>query len=591
MNTIQRAALAAAVLLAFAAPTGAAEPDKRSPKASTKVPAKAPAKPQQQAASAAALSADDASSSLPAQVVYQVLLGEMALHRGNAELAVGAYADLAQRTRDPKVLERATEVASFARRFDTAYELGRLWLEAEPDSLAARQTLAAVLIMLGRSDELGVQIAYLLAQDKENLSDNLMRLNRMLARYPDKAAAYRMLVAVLQPYVGIAEAHYALATAAYHAGERDAALLEVRKARALRPDWEAAVLFEAQLLARDSTSAAFEVLESFVAANPDARDVRLHLARSLVADKRYREAHKHFSRLLADHPDSPELIYPVAVLALQQNDMLTAEPLLKKVLARGEPSEKNVAAFYLGQIAEDRGNTAEALVYYRQVSDGEQYASAQIRVAHLLVKEGGGLAMASQHLQAAAKRFPAAQAQFLLTEAQLLRDAGREKEALALLDRSLTQQPDQAEVLYDAALLAEKLGRMEVVESNLRRVIELRPESAHAYNALGYSYADRGIRLEEARQLIAKANALAPDDPFIMDSMGWVLFKLGDLQGALDYLQRAYRIKADAEIAAHLGEVLWQLDRREEAQRTWDEAAKRYPDNEALSAVRKKYLP
>lgn len=587
MTTIKRGVLAAAVFFAFAIPVSAAEPVKRTPKASTKKPVKPPLRD----VSTAAPSASDVSRNLPAQVVYQVLLGEMALQRGNTDLAVGAYADLAQRTRDPKVLERATEVASFARRFDTAYELGRMWLEAEPESLAARQTLAAVLILLGRSDELGDQIAYLLEQDKENLGDNLMRLNRMLARFPDKAAAYRMLLKVLQPYAGIAEAHYALATAAFHAGERDAALSEIRKARALRSDWEAAVLFEAQLLARDSTKAAFDVLERFVAANPDARDVRLHLARSLVADKRYSEAHKHFSKLLADNPDSPELIYPVAVLALQQNDVLTAEPLLKKVLARGEPSEKNIAAFYLGQIAEDRGAGTEALGFYRQVTDGEQYVPAQIRVAHLLVKEGGGLAMASQHLQGAAKRYPAAKAQFLLAEAQLLRDAGRDKDALALLDQSLAQQPDQAEVLYDAALLAERLGRMEVVETNLRRVIELRPESAHAYNALGYSYADRGIRLEEARQLIAKANALSPDDPFIMDSMGWVLFRLGDLQGALDYLQRAYRIKADAEIAAHLGEVLWQLDRRDEAQRTWDEAAKRHPGNEVLSAVRKKYLP
>ncbi|MDQ5918767.1 MAG: hypothetical protein QG660_1881, partial [Pseudomonadota bacterium] len=149
---------------------------------------------------------------------------------------------------------------------------------------------------------------------------------------------------------------------------------------------------------------------------------------------------------------------------------------------------------------------------------------------------------------------------------------------------------NQAEILYDAALLAERLGRMDVVESNLRRVIELRPDNAHAYNALGYSFADRGVRLDEARQLIAKANELQPEDPFIMDSLGWVLFKQGDLSGALNYLQQAYTKKADAEIAAHLGEVLWMLDRRDEAQRTWAAALKRYPGNEVLQAVQKKFL-
>ena len=171
----------------------------------------------------------------------------------------------------------------------------------------------------------------------------------------------------------------------------------------------------------------------------------------------------------------------------------------------------------------------------------------------------------------------------------MLRDAGRDAEALALLERVIAQQPDQAEVLYDAALLAEKLGHMNVVESNLRRVIELRPDNAHAYNALGYSLADRGIRLDEARQLIAKAAELAPEDPFIMDSMGWVLFRQGDLQGALAFLERAYAIKKDAEIAAHLGEVLWALDRRDDAKRTWADAARRHPDNGALKAVREKF--
>jgi Flp pilus assembly protein TadD len=280
----------------------------------------------------------------------------------------------------------------------------------------------------------------------------------------------------------------------------------------------------------------------------------------------------------------------VAILALQQNDVSTAEPLLRTLLQRGEPSEKGVAAFYLGQIAEDRQAYDEAVGYYRQVASGEQYATAQIRTAQLLIKQGGNLAVAQEHLQTSAKRYPPAQTQFVVAEAQLLRDAGRDEEALALLDQVNAKQPDQAEVLYDAALLAEKLGRMNIVEANLRRVIELRPDNAHAYNALGYSLAERGIRLDEARQLIVKALELAPEDPFIMDSMGWVLFRQGDLQGALTFLEKAYAIKKDAEIAAHLGEVLWVLERREEAQKIWADAAKRHPGNAELKAVREKFV-
>ena len=581
-SVIRHTAIAAAMALLFAGPSLAA---------SGKPAAAKPAKPaKSEAKKTPAEPRDLAPSSLPGQVVYQVLLGELALQRGNPDLAVSAYADLAYRTRDPKVLERTVEVASIARRFDVAYEAGKLWVEVEPDSLAARQTLSAILVMQNKVDELGPHVAILLAKDKANLSDNLMRLNRMLARYPDKTAVFHMLEGVLAPYAGVAEAHFALATAAYHAGEQKRALQEVRKALVLRPDWELAALFESQLLARESPSAGVDVLEQFLKANPGAREVRLHLARGLVAEKRYGEARRHFDRLLADNPDSPELIYPVAILALQQDDVATAEPLLKVLFERGESSEKGIAAFYLGQIAEDRGAPQDAVKYYRQVSFGDQFAPAQIRVANILVKQKDGLPAAREHLQISAKVYPPAKSQLLVAEAHLLRDVGRDEEALQLLNTVILQQPDQAEALYDAAMLAEKLGRMDVVESNLRRVIHLRPENAHAYNALGYSFADRGIRLDEAYKLIAKATELAPEDPFIMDSMGWVLFKQGDFQGALVFLQKAYVIKKDAEIAAHLGEVLWMLGRQDDAQRIWAEAVKRHPANGELKAVQQKFL-
>ena len=250
-----------------------------------------------------------------------------------------------------------------------------------------------------------------------------------------------------------------------------------------------------------------------------------------------------------------------------------------------------MAAYYLGQIADDRGDSVAAIGYLRQVTAGEQLIAAQIRVAQLLLKQGGGMGAAREHLQTAARRHPAGEMQFVLAEAQMLRDAGRDAEALEILDRVLKQQPDQADVLYDAAMLAEKLGQVDVMERNLRRVMALKPDNAHAYNALGYTFADRNIRLDEARQLLDKALSLAPEDPFILDSMGWVLYRQGDLQGALNHLQKAYGKKQDAEIAAHLGEVLWVLGRQDDARVLWREALKRHPGNAELTAVIKKFLP
>jgi Flp pilus assembly protein TadD len=179
----------------------------------------------------------------------------------------------------------------------------------------------------------------------------------------------------------------------------------------------------------------------------------------------------------------------------------------------------------------------------------------------------------------------------MIAEAQLLREAKRTQEAFNLLDTALSKQPEQTDLLYESALLAEKLGRMETLETYLRKLIVLKPDSAQAYNALGYSYADRNLRLPEARELIEKALKLAPDDPFILDSMGWILYRQGDLQGALVYLERAFAKRPDPEIAAHMGEVLWVLGRKDDARRAWREAQKKYPGNEELAAVVKKFAP
>ncbi len=194
-------------------------------------------------------------------------------------------------------------------------------------------------------------------------------------------------------------------------------------------------------------------------------------------------------------------------------------------------------------------------------------------------------------MQAAAATSSRDRVQFLLAEAQILRDAGQSKEAYELLEQGLAGQPNQPDLLYEAALLAERLDRIDVMETNLRKLIEIKPDHAHAYNALGYSLADRGERLEEAQSLVGKALELAPDDPFILDSMGWVLYRKGDLQGALAPLQRAYGLRPDPEIAAHLGEVLWAVGKRDDAKMLWREAARANPQNEVLANAIKKFIP
>lgn len=527
---------------------------------------------------------------LPAgQVAYQVLLAEIALRRGYGDLALSVYAELALRSRDPQVLARAIEVAGFARRMDLAHELAQLWVETEPESVTARQTLVGVLIVLNRLDDLVPHLSKLLEQDKDNLGDNLSRLNRMLVRQPDKSAVLRLVQRVTQPYQGVAEAHFAVAQAALAAGDRPLAQESVRRAQELRPEWEMPVLLEAPIVSAEAPAKVVPLLERYLSRHPNAKDVRLHLARAYVGDKRFSDASAEFRRLLRDFPNSVEVVYPVAILALQQNDLDTAETQLKHLLEL-EFGDRNLVNYYLGQVMEARKNEAAAIDYYGQVGLSEPFLNARNRQAMLLAR-AGKLDEARQVLQQTATMHPTERVALGQSEAQLLRDAKRYAEALEVLERLLKSNPGNAELLYDSALVADRLDKVALVEERLRQVIALQPENAHAYNALGYTFAERNMRLDEARELVARALALLPDDAFIIDSMGWVLYRQGDLAGALIQLQKAYGLRQDPEIAAHMGEVLWGLGRQDEARRVLREAARKDPDNEALAAAVKKFQP
>ena len=526
---------------------------------------------------------------LTGQILYQTLLAEIAGQRGNLDLSASAYMDLARSTRDPRVARRAAEMALHGRNLDMALQATRLWVEIDPESSQAHQMMAGLLVSANRLDELQPHVAKLLAQEGENLGDGLMRLNRLFARYPDKKAVLTMVEQLTQPYIGLPEAHFARAQAALNAAEWRRGVAGADKALDLRPDWDLAVMLKAQLQRTESPEAAIETLRTYLAGHPQAREVRLQYARNLVGARKFSQARTEFQRLLGDFPGNVDVIYAVAVLSVQLSDWEAAEENFKKLLGK-DFAEIDTVRLYLGQIAEERKQFDAALRWYAEVAPGEQYLAAQLRIAQLLARQGN-LDAGRRHLQEVRAAGNADRIQLLLAESQLLRDGGRTQEAYELLAGGLATQPEQSELLYESALLAEKLGRHEAMEASLRKLIRLKPEHAHAYNALGYSFAERNQRLEEAEQLVLKALQLSPDDPFIIDSMGWVLYRKGDNQGALAHLQRAFSIRPDPEIAAHLGEVLWALGRRDEAKRIWQEAAKAHPGNEVLAEVIKRFAP
>jgi len=520
------------------------------------------------------------------RTVFQALVGDIALQRGDIEMGVGAWADLAQRTRDPQVIARATEVAAFARKYDLAIELNKLWLEVDPESVKAQQTQSSLMVLSNRLDDLAPQLATVLEQDKASLPANLMHLNRMLARHGDKKAVQRLVDRLATPYNEVPEAHFAMGQAAANTSDFMRAQSEFEKALQLRQDWEPAALARAQLQARQSSQTAISSLSDFVERYPNARDARLALARLLISEKKYDTARTQFDRLIKDNPDNPEVIYPVAMLALQQGDSTTGRAQLEKLLKSDFP-DKSTVHFFIGQIDEDQKQLEPALEHYRQVTVGDQYINARARAAQILLKLGRP-DEAREMIHSTQASNNNERTQLILAESQLLREAGKHAESYALLESALAKQPDNTELLYETALTAERLGKADVLEKHLMRLLEIKPDHAHALNAMGYSLAERNIRLNEAHQFITQALSLAPEDPFIMDSMGWVLYRQGKLNEALTTLENAYKLKADPEIAAHLGEVLSALNRKDDARLLLKNAAKKNPENEVLSSAIKK---
>lgn len=540
--------------------------------------------------SAVAANGDPIGGPLPAQeltprTLYHFLLAEIAGARGQIGLSAQLYVDLARSTRDPRIARRATEIAMYSRNLQMARAAAGIWAEVAPESEEARRVLAS---MEGREhggnvnlDTVQIQLARVLAQSSERLPQNLLGLNRALARVPDKQAARAIVSRLTEPYLDFPEAHIARAQAALGVDDAMAALAAVERALELRASWTPAALMKAQILQQAGAhDEALAYLEQEVKQAPDNRELRLAWARGLVSAQRFTEAREAFRALLADSPGDAELHYAVALLSVQLDDPADAEVNFARALAADYP-RPDLIRLHLGQIAAERREEAAARKWFDEITDLDLRPEAGIRSALSLAREGR-IDEARALLQGEDDE-PEVLRRYVLTEAQILRDADRAGEALLVIDEALRETPEDTGLLYEAAMLSERLERLDLMESRLRRVIALDPEHAHAYNALGYSLADRGLRLDEAEAFIERALELMPDDPFILDSLGWVRFRLGDNAAALTHLERAYAQRQDAEIAAHLGEVLWSIGRRDDAKRLFSEALAAHPGNRLLS--------
>jgi tetratricopeptide (TPR) repeat protein len=523
-------------------------------------------------------------------ILFGVLASEIAAQRGAAAASAPTVLALAQRTRDPRLARRAAEFALTANRLDEAIRALKLWQELEPASDNAQYQLIAALLRAGRLSEATPGVQAQLAARPHEAPQVFMHLAGLLSQQPDKAGAYAMMKTLLAPFPSVAEGHFALMITAQEAGDDAMAQAEMATLATLAPAWDYPVGWQVERLRQTSPEAALSLLERELARRPQAGlELRLSYPRLLVMVKRYDAARDAFVQLSNKYPHQPEVAYAIGVLSYELKDYEEAERSLRDALALGY-REPDFVRFTLGQMAEERKLPQEAVNWYEAITSGPQLPQAQSRLA-VLEAEDGKLDAALARLERLADMQSTPRPARVLAQAQLARNAEQPDRALAILSAALAKDGNVAEWRYERALLLDDRERVAEAERDLRAYLKLKPKSAQGLNALGYILANRTSRIREARELVSRALKLDPDNPMILDSMGWVEYRSGKLEAALRYLQRAHHLMPDPEIAAHLGEVLWKMGREAEARELWARSLEANPDSDIIRRTQQRFIP
>ncbi|NIM29294.1 MAG: tetratricopeptide repeat protein [Gammaproteobacteria bacterium] len=550
----------------------------------------APAEPIEQAAPAEAPARDTARSGAPSTSgdnLYKLLVAEIAGRRGRLDMSLENYLEVARETRDPAVAERAVRIAVFARDQEGGLEAANLWTQIAPDSTDARQVYAALLLRAGEVDTAVRQLDAAVPHYAGGSAEAYGRIGDMLARERDKAVAVAVMARLVGGRPDDAHAQAAFAQLLARAGQEERAIEVYEKVLALDPDDQQTLIIYARLLQRQGKSdVALATLNEALGRRPDSDRVRLTYARLLVDSKRYEDALEQFRRLSKRTPENADVRYAYGLLLLQTNAVDEAKAQFEELIARRQRMQ--VAHYYLGQIAEAQQDIEGALAAYRKVTEGEHRLNAQIRAAVLLA-ESGRLVQARAHLHGLRGDNSQQAIRIYRAEAEILAKRKDYEEAMRVYNGALASYPEDTDLLYSRAMLAEKMDNLELLERDLRSILSREPNNADALNALGYTLADRTDRYAEAYELVKRAYELKPDDHYVIDSMGWTLYRMGRLQEAVMHLRRAMELNGDPEIAAHLGEVLWMMGDKKAAHEIWDTALKSTPDDPRLLDVKKRF--
>lgn len=518
-------------------------------------------------------------------LLFGLLASEYAAQNGQTAAAASTYLELAQEVRDPRLARRAAELSLVGGNLNMALASLSLWSALDPESEQARLQLALALARTGRLAEARPLFDSLLSVPSR--APALFSHIAVLApRQADKQGNYEVVQELAQRFPTLPESRFALSASATEVGADAVADQAIHQLASSRPDWVIPVMWRVERLRALRPALAAPFLKQALADRPKSPlELQLSYPRLLVADRQYDQARAEFTRLDKRNPNNPDILYAIGILDYEHKDYDDAERHLKAASAAGYRDPAFIL-LTLGQMEDEQKRPEQARAYYEQVGQGAYYPQAQARIASLEAQSGQlNAALARIEKLGPDLKEPA---RLELWRAQLARDAGQQDRAYAILSTALRKYPAALELWYERGILADQLGRPGQAESDLRHALKLDPDSMQTRNALGYTLANRGIKLAEARQLIEKALADSPDNGMVMDSMGWVLFRQGRLTEAYDWLQRAYAALPDGEIAAHMIEVLVKQGKLADARALAANMLTLHPDSDVLAETVKR---
>ena len=531
---------------------------------------------------------DQDKSAIDPNVLYLLLTAELAGQRGQYDVALEGYMEAARLAKDPRFAERAAKIAMYMKDSSKTGDAVSLWLKQDPNNITARKIAALSALRAGDKAAAIEHLKTLLTVDPAGFETALLELASVLEKEGKTALVYDVLDALSLQKPDQAVVYFVQSLLAMQMKNKELAEAKIAQALKVQPDWDKALVLQAQIAVYAGDLAkAKNLLTNAAVKHPGNDKIKKLLAQVLIKAADYEQAVNVYQEIISANPQDAESQFALALVHLQLEQDGKAEDLLNKLLER--PEWQYQASFYLGKIEEKRGNVEKALDWFDKVNDGAFVFEASISSVSLLAKNKQ-FEEANSRLRLLLEQFPKHKLRLILMQAELFSQQKQYEKAFALLSDALLEMPEQKELLYSHALMAERIGRLDVLEADLKKILAKRPDDAEALNALGYSLLQKADRYADAEKYLQQAIRLKPDEAVIMDSYGWLQFKLGNYEQALVYLQQAYAKQQETEIAAHLAEVLWVLGRKTEAKKLFNEAIKKAPEDEYLLDFQQRIL-